>query len=146
MKYCLIKNTTDDTFMCVSGNFVTNKKYAMLFTEKNAKRLVERDSTLKIVRQASVKSLADRESYRLRDIPSEFLVKKERKPRSDKFTYQQGDLKIIKKEENETERDNKRVNEDYLFAKLNTKCMGCSKVCKQSWKAVILACPDYNKV
>lgn len=148
MKYYLIKNTEDNSYMCVCGNFVTKKKYAMLFTEKFAMRLVKNDVTkaLKAEEQKDVNSLGDRESYRLKDIPKEYLIKKIRKPRSTKFVYQTDELKIVKKEEREAERDNKRVDENYLFAILNKKCMSCQNVCKQSYKAVVLACPAYKKI
>lgn len=141
----LIVNPSNETWMCASENFTTKRKYALPFTKRGAEKMVEKYPDLIMKKTSYVCKKNEMESYRLRDIPSEFLVKKERKPRSNKFTYQPGDLKIVRKEERETERDNKRVDENYLFAKLNIKCMGCSKVCKQSWKAVILACPDYKK-
>ena len=141
-----IINPANETWMCVNENFTTKRKYALMFTKRGAEKMVEKYPNLTMKKTTYVCKKSEMEVYRLKDIPSEFLVKKERKPRSSKFTYQPGELKIVKKEERETERDNKKVNEDYLFAKLNVKCLGCSKVCKQSAKAVILACPDYKKI
>lgn len=141
-----IINPANETWMCVNENFTTKRKYALMFTKRGAEKMVEKYPNLTMKKTTYVCKKSEMETYRLKDIPKEFLIKKERKPRSDKFVYQPGELKIVKREERETERDNKRVNEDYLFDKLNVKCLGCSKVCKQSAKAVILACPDYKKV
>lgn len=142
----LIVNPANDSWMCANENFTTKRKYAAAFTKRGAEKMVEKYPNLVMKKTTYVCKKSEMETYRLKDIPKEFLIKKERKPRSDKFVYQPGELKIVKKEERETERDNKRVNEDYLFAKLNVKCLGCSKECKQSAKAVILACPDYKKI
>lgn len=138
MKYCYIKNA-EGNFMCVNKHFVTVKKYATLFTEKNAKKILDEDSSLKIVKSNTSKKLSEQKKYRMKDIPSEFLVKKHRSSHPSKFVYEdENDIKVIKKEES--------FSEDYLFEKLNDKCMGCVKNCKQSWKAVILSCPDYKKI
>ena len=128
-----IINPANETWMCVNENFTTKRKYALMFTKRGAEKMVEKYPNLAMKKTTYVCKKNEMEVYRLKDIPSEFLVKKERKPRSSKFTYQPGELKIVKKE-------------DYLFAKLNVKCLGCSKGCKQSAKAVILACPDYKKI
>ena len=142
----LIVNPANETWMCVNENFTTKRKYALAFTKRGAEKMVEKYPNLVMKKTTYVCKKSEMETYRLKDIPKEFLIKKERKPRSDKFVYQPGELKIVKREEREMERDNKRVNEDYLFSRLNDKCMGCQKNCKQSYKAVILACPDYKKV
>lgn len=146
MRFYYLKDVNTGHFLAVGGHFVTEEKYAMVYSERNAFRLINECENLIGEEAEGVKSLSDRKVCRLKEIPSTALIKKARKPRETKFVYQPGELKIVKKEERETERDNKKVNEDYLFAKLNVKCLGCSKVCKQSSKAVIISCPDYKKI
>lgn len=142
----LIVNPANDSWMCVNENFTTNRKYALAFTKRGAEKMVEKYPNLVMKKTSYICKKSEMETYRLKDIPKEFLIKKERKPRSGKFVYQPGELKIVKKEEREIERDNRKVNEDYLFTSLNVKCLGCSNKCKQSSKAVIIACPDYKKI
>ena len=143
MKYCFIMDTENDAYMAVNENFVTKSKYAVLFTTKNAEKIIAGKPNLKMVIQRKMTSLSEKKTYRLKEIPSEFLIKKTRKPRSSKFVYEEPEeINFIKAEE----RDNKKVDEDYLFRKLNKKCEGCRRACKQSYAATILACPDYQKI
>ena len=144
-----IINPVDETWMCVNENFTTKRKYALMFTKRGAEKMIEKYPNLTMKKTSYVCKKSEMETYRLKDIPSEFLVKKERKPRSDrsdKFVYQPGELKLVKREQRDVEQDNKKVNEEYLFTSLNVKCLGCSNRSKQSSKAVILACPDYKMI
>ena len=143
MKYCFIMNTENNAYMAVNENFVTESKYAVLFTTKNAEKIIAGKLNLKMVIQRKMTSLSEKKTYRLKEIPSEFLIKKTRKPRSSKFVYEEPEeINFIKAEE----RDNKKVDEDYLFRKLNKKCEGCHRACKQSYAATILSCPYYQKI
>ena len=137
-------NTENNAYMAVNENFVTKSEYAVLFTTKNAEKIMAGKPNLKMVLQRKRTSLSEKKTYRLKDIPSEFLIKKARKPRSSKFVYEEPEeISIIK---NVEESDNQKIDEDYLFRKLNKKCEGCRRTCKQSYAATILACPDYQKI
>ena len=136
-------DTENDAYMAVNENFVTKSKYAVLFTTKNAEKIIAGKPNLKMVIQRKVTSLAEKKTYRLKEIRKEFLIKKTRKPRSSKFVYEEPEeINFIKTDE----QDNKKIDEDYLFRKLNKKCEGCRRACKQSYAATILACPDYQKI
>lgn len=45
-----------------------------------------------------------------------------------------------------TEAEAEKFDEDYLFKEINHKCAGCNKNCKQSKKATIYQCPQYERV
>lgn len=49
-------------------------------------------------------------------------------------------------EKESKENHSEKINPEYLFKKLNKKCIGCKKNCKQSYKAIISYCPDYEKI
>ena len=146
MKYCFIMNKNDNAYMAVNGNFVTNSKYAVIFTTKNAEKIIAEKPNLQIVLQRKITSLSEKKTYRLKDIPSEFLIKKPRKPRTSKFVYEEPSEINFVKDNELSDKDNKRVDENYLFRKLNKKCEGCRHDCKQSYAATIISCPDYQKI
>ena len=70
MKYCFIMNKNDNAYMAVNGNFVTNSKYAVIFTTKNAEKIIAENPNLQIVLQRKITSLSEKKTYRLKDIPS----------------------------------------------------------------------------
>lgn len=138
-------NTENNSYMAVNENFVTKSKYAVLFTTKNAGKIIAGKPNLKMVLQHKITSLSEKKTYRLKEIPSEFLIKKSRKPRSSKFMYDEPEEIVVIKKNDERD-DNHKIDEDYLFRKLNKKCEGCRRDCKQSYAATILACPDYQRI
>ena len=123
MKYCFIKDINGN-FMTVNENFVSNKKYALLFTTKAADKIVDKHSELKIVKDDSIKSLSEYKIYRLKEIPPEFLIKKQRKSRN-------------------TNKTKDIYNDEYLFKNINKKCLSCKKYCKQPSVVTIIHCPDF---
>lgn len=52
----------------------------------------------------------------------------------------------IPQEINDGSPDEPKINPEYLFNELNEKCLTCKKECKQSNKAQIIKCKDFEKI
>lgn len=50
----------------------------------------------------------------------------------------------LTEEEIYCDEEDPNFDDEYLFKELNKKCLGCSRLCKQSAKATIVRCPQYS--
>lgn len=55
------------------------------------------------------------------------------------------ELEEFLKESSEGMDDEERAANDEFWAEVNSKCVGCTRSCKQSHRATIMQCPQYDR-
>ena len=136
-KYTL-KNSNGATL-----KYAFNDRFVFNGENENARK----DVTLTVAKRATVEKLLERATtfgltgIEIIEIECEKKIKEKKEIINENNVENEEELQEINDGKNTPD-----IDPEYLFSKLNEKCMNCKKECKQSAKAQVLKCKDFEKI